>query len=107
MGSRAQNTRSLFVKIGSRTLDDEHLHMVSRLTTQDIADYHEYGFIFARDLFDAEEVDLLGRAMEQDPAIAAHVTAARGSARRRDAYLALEPRRRQRLWACRTQPEDR
>ena len=44
--------------------------MVSRLTPQDIANYHEDGLIFVRGLFDAEETDLLRRAMEEDPAIA-------------------------------------
>ena len=46
--------------------------MVSRLTPQNIANYHEDGLIFVRGLFDAEETDLLRRAMEEDPAIAAH-----------------------------------
>ena len=46
--------------------------MVSRLTPQNIANYHEDGLIFVRGLFDAEETDLLRRAMEEDPAIAEH-----------------------------------
>ena len=46
--------------------------MVSRLTYQDIDNYHEDGLIFVRALFDSEETDLLRRAMEEDPAIAAH-----------------------------------
>ena len=46
--------------------------MVSCLTPQDIANYHEDGLIFVRALFDSEETDLLRRAMEEDPAIAAH-----------------------------------
>ena len=46
--------------------------MVSRLTPEDIANYHADGLIFVRGLFDTEETDLLRRAMEEDPAIAAH-----------------------------------
>ncbi len=46
--------------------------MPSRLTPADVARYHDDGFIFVRQLFDAQETDLLGRAMEQDPAIRDH-----------------------------------
>ncbi len=46
--------------------------MTSRLTVADIARYHEDGYVFLRKLFDAEEIDLLRRAMEQDPAIREH-----------------------------------
>jgi ectoine hydroxylase len=46
--------------------------MTSRLTKDQIAAYHEDGLIFIRGLFDAEETDLLRRAMEEDPAIQAH-----------------------------------
>lgn len=46
--------------------------IVSRLTSREIADYHEDGLIFLRGLFDTEETDLLRRAMEEDPAIAGH-----------------------------------
>ena len=45
---------------------------MAHLTSREIADYHEDGMIFIRGLFDAEETDLLRRAMEEDPAIAAH-----------------------------------
>ncbi|MEC9330178.1 MAG: phytanoyl-CoA dioxygenase family protein [Pseudomonadota bacterium] len=45
---------------------------MSRLTSREIADYHEDGLIFLRGLFDTEETDLLRRAMEEDPAIAGH-----------------------------------
>ena len=43
--------------------------MASRLTSDQIAAYHEDGYIFLRGLFDTEETDLLRRAMEEDPAI--------------------------------------
>ncbi len=46
--------------------------IVAHLTSREIADYHEDGMIFVRGLFDAEETDLLRRAMEEDPAIAEH-----------------------------------
>lgn len=46
--------------------------MASRLTADEIATYHQDGFIFLRGLFDGEETDLLRRAMEEDPAIEAH-----------------------------------
>lgn len=38
--------------------------MASRLTSDQIAAYHEDGYIFLRGLFDAEETGLLRRAME-------------------------------------------
>ena len=43
-----------------------------RLTPQDIARYHDDGFLFLRGLFDVEEIGLLRRAMEEDPAIRTH-----------------------------------
>ena len=46
--------------------------MSSRLTDADIANYHEDGLLFLRGLFDAEETDLLRRAMEEDPEIQDH-----------------------------------
>lgn len=46
--------------------------MVSVLTPEDVAAYHEDGLFFLRGLFDAEETDLLRRAMEEDPAIQDH-----------------------------------
>ena len=46
--------------------------MTARVTSADIARYHEDGFIFVRSLFDTEETALLRSAMEQDPAIKSH-----------------------------------
>ena len=46
--------------------------MPSMLTRKDVARYDEDGYIFVRGLFDAEETDLLRRAMEEDPAIRDH-----------------------------------
>ena len=46
--------------------------MASRLTDADIATYHEDGLLFLRGLFDAEETNLLRRAMEEDPEIQDH-----------------------------------
>jgi ectoine hydroxylase len=46
--------------------------MASILSPDDVARYHDDGFIFVRGLFDAEETDLLRRAMEEDPAIREH-----------------------------------
>ena len=46
--------------------------MSSRLPDADIANYHEDGLLFLRGLFDAEETDLLRRAMEEDPEIQDH-----------------------------------
>ena len=51
--------------------------MASGLTRDQIAAYHEDGFIFVRGLFDAEETGLLRRAMEEDPAIQQHSLPAR------------------------------
>ena len=42
------------------------------LTPAQIAEYHKHGLVFARGLFDAGEVDLLRRAMEEDPMIRDH-----------------------------------
>jgi hypothetical protein len=39
---------------------------------ENVAAYHEDGFLFLRNLFDAEEIELLRRAMEEDPAIQDH-----------------------------------
>ena len=46
--------------------------MPSMLSRKDVARYDEDGYIFVRGLFDAEETDLLRRAMEEDPAIRDH-----------------------------------
>lgn len=46
--------------------------MASRLSPEEVAAYHEDGLVFVRGLFDAEEIDLLRRAMEEDPAIRDH-----------------------------------
>lgn len=36
------------------------------LTATDVAEYHEHGFVLARGLFDATEIELLGRAAKED-----------------------------------------
>ena len=46
--------------------------MASRLRPEDLQSYHDDGFVFVRGLFDSEEIDLLRRAMEEDPAILEH-----------------------------------
>jgi len=46
--------------------------MACVLSADDIRTYHEDGLVFARGLFDAAEVDLLRRAMEQDPLVGRH-----------------------------------
>ena len=46
--------------------------MASRLRPEDLQSYHEDGYVFVRGLFDSEEIDLLRRAMEDDPAIREH-----------------------------------
>ena len=46
--------------------------MAPRLNSQQVASYHDDGFVFLRALFDQEEIDLLRRAMEEDPAIQQH-----------------------------------
>ena len=46
--------------------------MTSIFSDEDVARYHEDGFVFARGLFDAEETELLRRAMEEDPKIQDH-----------------------------------
>jgi hypothetical protein len=46
--------------------------MPSMLSRKEVARYHEDGYIFVRGLFDADETDLLRRAMEEDPAIRDH-----------------------------------
>ncbi len=46
--------------------------MPSVLTSAQLREYEENGLVFVRGLFDPQEVDLLRRAMEEDPAIKAH-----------------------------------
>ena len=46
--------------------------MASVLSAEQVREYHDNGLVFVRGLFDAAETDLLRRAMEEDPAIAAH-----------------------------------
>ena len=46
--------------------------MPSVLTPEEVASYHEHGFVFVRGMFDAEEIDLLRRAMEEDPEVTKH-----------------------------------
>ncbi|MFY0611097.1 MAG: phytanoyl-CoA dioxygenase family protein [Hyphomicrobiaceae bacterium] len=46
--------------------------MAQQLTSEEIAAYHEDGYLFLRSLFDHEEIGLLRRAMEEDPAIEKH-----------------------------------
>ena len=46
--------------------------MASKLTKAEIATYHEDGLLFLRELFDPQEIDLLRRAMEEDPEIREH-----------------------------------
>ncbi len=46
--------------------------MTAAVSAEQIAAYHEDGFVFLRGLFDAEETNLLRRAMEEDPAIQSH-----------------------------------
>ena len=46
--------------------------MTCALSPDEVKHYHEHGFVIARGLFDAEEVALLGRAMEEDPAVRSH-----------------------------------
>jgi ectoine hydroxylase len=43
--------------------------MAYRLSTDDRAAYERDGYIIVKNMFDAEEIDLLRRAMEEDPAI--------------------------------------
>ncbi len=47
--------------------------MASVLTPAQVAQFHEDGLVFARGLFDAEEVTLLRRAMEEDPQVRDHI----------------------------------
>lgn len=47
--------------------------MACILSGDDIAAFHRDGYVYARGLFDAEETDLLRRAMEEDPAVQSHV----------------------------------
>ncbi|MBE09225.1 MAG: phytanoyl-CoA dioxygenase family protein [Rhodospirillaceae bacterium] len=46
--------------------------MASKLTKAEIATYHKDGLLFLRELFDPQEIDLLRRAMEEDPEIREH-----------------------------------
>ena len=46
--------------------------MPARVSPEEVARYHRDGFIFIRQLFDAEETNILRRAMEEDPAIRTH-----------------------------------
>lgn len=46
--------------------------MASKLTKAEIATYHEDGLLFLRELFDPQEINLLRRAMEEDPEIREH-----------------------------------
>ncbi len=46
--------------------------MASRLGPEDLQSYRDDGFVFLRELFDGEEINLLRRAMEEDPAIQQH-----------------------------------
>ncbi len=46
--------------------------MAFELSQEQIASYHDDGLLFLPKLFDADETELLRRAMEEDPAIAAH-----------------------------------
>ena len=71
--------------------------MASRLTDADIATYHEDGLLFLRGLFDAEETDLLRRAMEED-GIQDHFCCA--PIKKAAPRISLE-QGRQRLWARR------
>lgn len=46
--------------------------MPSVLTEEQQREYHENGFVVAHAMFSPEEIDLLRRAMEEDPKVAAH-----------------------------------
>lgn len=46
--------------------------MPSVLTGEQQREYHENGFVVARSMFSSAEIDLLRRAMEEDPKVAAH-----------------------------------
>ena len=46
--------------------------MASVLSAEQVTAYHEDGFTIARNVFSPEETDLLCRAMEEDPKVAAH-----------------------------------
>lgn len=46
--------------------------MTSVLSAEQVRAYHEDGFTIARNVFSAEETNLLCRAMEEDPKVAAH-----------------------------------
>ena len=46
--------------------------MPSVLSVEQQREYHENGFVVARAMFSPAEIDLLRRAMEEDPKVAAH-----------------------------------
>ena len=46
--------------------------MPCALSPQEIEHYHEHGFVIAREVFDTEEISLLGRAMAEDPLVQSH-----------------------------------
>lgn len=46
--------------------------MPTVLSPEQVRAYHEDGFVFVRGWFDAQEVDLLRRAMEEDPLVEQH-----------------------------------
>ncbi|MFV0296941.1 MAG: phytanoyl-CoA dioxygenase family protein [Hyphomicrobiaceae bacterium] len=52
--------------------DHGRFKMPSRLTPAEVEKYHEDGFVFVRNLFNADETAILRTAMEQDPAIKEH-----------------------------------
>ena len=47
--------------------------MPSLMSAADLATFHADGFHIVRGMYDAEEVDLLRRAMEADPEVADHM----------------------------------
>ena len=47
--------------------------MASILSAAQLAAYHADGYVVVRGMFDAEEVDLLRRAMEADPEVSSHL----------------------------------
>ena len=46
--------------------------MPCALSPQGVEHYHEHGFVIARKMFDSEEIELLGRAMAEDPLVQTH-----------------------------------
>jgi len=47
--------------------------MVSTLSAAQLAAFHADGYVIVRGMFDADEVDLLRRAMEADPEVSSHL----------------------------------